>query len=72
MKDVIHSFTNLSGGATLTGAVSGDILIGLAGLALMALFGGWGAYLRYKDSKALRAALESGDVQTAIKIRSKI
>ncbi|QZE50386.1 holin, partial [Klebsiella phage vB_KpnS-VAC9] len=31
----------------------------------------FGAWLRWRDSKALREALEAGDIKTAVKIRSK-
>nr|DAG79244.1 MAG TPA: hypothetical protein [Bacteriophage sp.]DAM11488.1 MAG TPA: hypothetical protein [Caudoviricetes sp.] len=37
----------------------------------MAAFGIWGAYLRWKDSKALREALDRDDIKEAIRIRGK-
>lgn len=71
MREVINSVTNLSGGVTVTGAATGQLVIAGIGLALMFVFGVFGSWLRYRDSKALRAALEAGDIKTAIKIRSK-
>lgn len=71
MREVINSVTTTSGGATFAGAVTGDMMVGIAGLVLMAIFGVWGGWLRYRDSKALRRALEAGDIKEAIKIRSK-
>ncbi|QGH77394.1 holin [Escherichia phage BEBK14] len=37
----------------------------------MAIFGVWGAYLRWRDSKAFQKALDSGDFKKAIEIRGK-
>ncbi|UVT30678.1 putative holin [Klebsiella phage vB_KshKPC-M] len=45
------------------------IIIAAIGLFFMILFGSFGAWLRWRDSKALRA-LEAGDIKTAVKIRS--
>lgn len=71
MREFINAATTGGGGVTAGGVFSGQLLIALAGLVLMAGFGSWGAYLRWKDSKALREALDAGDLRTAIKIRSK-
>ncbi|UPU15867.1 hypothetical protein RCIP0073_00041 [Klebsiella phage RCIP0073] len=71
MRDFINAATTGGGGVTAGGLFSGQILIALAGLFLMFTFGVWGGYLRWKDSKALREALDAGDIRTAIKIRSK-
>lgn len=71
MREVIHTVTSWSGGVTLTGAATGQLMIAAIGLVFMIGFGAFGSWLRYRDSKALRAALDSGDLATAMKIRSK-
>lgn len=71
MRDFINAATMTSGGATISGAASGQLFIGVAGLFFMIVFGVFGAWLRLKDSKALRRALEDGDIKAAIQIRSK-
>lgn len=71
MRDFVNATTMTSGGATLAGAASGQLVIGILGLVFMILFGVFGAWLRLKDSRALRRALEAGDIKTAVQIRSK-
>lgn len=71
MRDFINAVTTGGGGVTAGGLFSDQLSIALAGLFLMAAFGSWGAYLRWRDSKALREALDAGDIRTAIKIRGK-
>jgi hypothetical protein len=71
MRDFVNATTMTSGGVTLTGAASGQLVIGILGLVFMILFGVFGAWLRLKDSRALRRALEVGDIKTAMQIRSK-
>lgn len=71
MREVINAVTNSSGGVTLGGAASGQLYIAGVGLFFMIAFGLFGAWLKWKDSKAIREALESGDLQTALRIRSK-
>lgn len=71
MKDFVNAVTAGTGGSSFTGAATGQITIAIASLVLMAAFGMWGAYLRWKDSKALREALDSGDFEKAIKLRGK-
>lgn len=71
MRDFINAATTGSGTATIAGAASGQLIIGIIGLVFMIGFGVFGAYLRLKDSRALRAAIDEGDLNTAIKIRSK-
>ena len=71
MREFLNAATPGTGGASLTGAATGQITIAVAGLILMAAFGFWGAYLRWKDSKALREALDREDIKDAIRIRGK-
>lgn len=69
MKEFINAATTGTGGSALTGAATGQITIAAVSMVCMILFGAWGAYLRWRDSKALREALDSGDFQKAIEIR---
>lgn len=71
MKDFLNAATSGTGGASLTGAATGQMTIAIASLVLMAGFGLWGAYLRWRDSKAFHEALERGDMKRAIEIRGK-
>ncbi|CAD5239207.1 putative holin [Klebsiella phage vB_KppS-Samwise] len=71
MREFLNAATTSTGGASLAGAATGQITIAVAGLVLMAAFGFWGAYLRWKDSKALREALDRDDIKEAIRIRGK-
>lgn len=71
MRDVINAITNASGGVTVGGAATGQLIIAGIGLVFMVAFGFWGAYLRWKDSKAIREAIDSGDLRSALKIRGK-
>lgn len=71
MKDFLNAVTSGTGGASITGAVTGQTTIAIVSLVLMAAFGMWGAYLRWRDSKALRDALECGDIKKAIETRGK-
>lgn len=71
MKDFLNAATSGTGGASITGAVTGQTAIAIASFVLMAIFGALGAYLRWRDSKALREALECGDIKKAIEIRGK-
>ena len=71
MREFISAATNGSGGVTLAGSATGQLIIAAIGLFFMILFGSFGAGLRWRDSKALRDALEAGDIKTAVKIRSK-
>nr|DAG08166.1 MAG TPA: hypothetical protein [Caudoviricetes sp.] len=71
MREFLNAATTGTGGASLTGAATGQITIAVSGLVLMAAFGFWGAYLRWKDSKALREALDREDIKEAIRIRGK-
>lgn len=69
MKDFINAATMGTGGSSLTSAATGQMTVAVISLLLMAAFGIWGAYLRWKDSKALREALDRDDVKEAIRIR---
>ena len=71
MRDFINAATNGGGVATVAGAASGQLVIGIVGLVFMIGFGFFGAWLRWKDSKALRAAIDGGDIKEAVRIRSK-
>lgn len=71
MREFLNAATTSTGGASLAGAATGQITIAVAGLVLMAAFGFWGAYLRWKDSKALREALDRDDIKEVIRIRGK-
>ncbi|ECV1124596.1 holin, partial [Salmonella enterica subsp. enterica serovar 4,12:i:-] len=52
-------------------AATGQLTIAIASFVLMAAFGAWGAYLRWRDSKKFHEAIEKGDIQKAIEIRGK-
>lgn len=71
MKEFINAATAGAGGSSVTGAATGQITIAVVSLVLMAAFGFWGAYLRWKDSRALREALDREDIKEAIRIRGK-
>lgn len=71
MKDFLNAATAWTGGSALTSAATSQITIAVISMAFMIAFGAWGAYLRWRDSKALREALESGDFKRAIEIRGK-
>ena len=71
MKDFLNAATDGTGGSALTSAATSQITIAVISMAFMIAFGAWGAYLRWRDSKALREALESGDFKRAIEIRGK-
>lgn len=71
MREVLNAATAMSGGASVTGAATGQLVIGIIGLVALLVFGAFGAWLKWKDSKAIRRALESGDLQTALKLRAK-
>ena len=71
MKDFLNAATAGTGGSALTSAAASQITIAVISMAFMIAFGAWGAYLRWRDSKALREALETGDLKRAIEIRGK-
>ncbi|AFM76614.1 holin [Escherichia phage phiKP26] len=62
----------LSGsGVAMGGGLSDNTIIGIIGLVIAVCFGIFGAWLRWRDSKALHKALEDGDIREAMRIRSK-
>ncbi len=71
MREFINSVTTTGGGVTLGGAAAGQLIIAGIGLLFMIGFGFWGAWLRWRDSKALKEALERDDLKEAMRIRSK-
>lgn len=71
MKDFINAATIGTGGSSLTSAATGQMTVAVISVVLMAAFGLWGAYLRWRDSKALREALDRDDIKEAIRIRGK-
>ena len=71
MKDFINAATMGTGGSSLTSAATGQMTVAVISVVLMAAFGLCGAYLRWKDSKALREALDRDDIKEAIRIRGK-
>lgn len=71
MRDFFNAATAGSGGASMTGAATGQITIAVVSALFMIAFGAWGAYLRWKDSKAFHEALYSGDLETAMRLRGK-
>lgn len=71
MKEFMNQVTFSTGGGMMVGAFSGEFIIALIGLICMIAFGSFGAWLKYRDSKALREALEAGDIKTALKLRGK-
>lgn len=71
MKDFINAATAGSGGSSIASAATGQLTIAIASFILMAAFGAWGAYLRWRDSKKFHEAIEKGDIQKAIEISGK-
>lgn len=71
MKDFVNAATSATGGSSIAGAATGQITIAIISACFMIGFGAWGAYLRWRDSKAFQAALDNGDFERAIKIRGK-
>ena len=71
MREFINAATNSSGGVALAGSATGQLIIAASGLFFMILFGSIGTWLKWKDSKAIREAIDSGDIKEALRIRSK-
>lgn len=71
MKDFVNAATSGTGGSSIASAATGQITVAIISAAFMIAFGAWGAYLRWRDSKAFKEALDRGDIREAIKIRGK-
>lgn len=71
MKEFYNAATLSGSGMAMGGGLSDNTIIGIAGLAIAVVFGVIATWLRWKDSQALRRALDSGDIRKAINIRSK-
>lgn len=71
MKDFVNAAMSGSGGAAITSAATGQLVIAALTFVSFIAFGVWGAYWKYKDSRAIREAIEAGDLKTAIEIRNK-
>lgn len=55
----------------MVGAATGQLYIAGATFICFLLFGAWGAYWKYRDSKAIQEALNDGDLNKALKIRGR-
>lgn len=71
MRDFINAVSSGSGGSAIAGSATGQMTIAIVSALFMIGFGAWGAYLRWKDSKAFQEALDRGDMKEAIKIRGR-
>lgn len=71
MREFVNAATAGGAGSALTGAYTGQIVIAVISLIFMVAFGLWGAWIRWRDSKAFREALKSGDLQKALEIKGK-
>lgn len=70
MKEFINAATATTGGASFTSAATGQLYLAAATFAFFLAFGLWGGYWKYKDSKAIRRALETGDLRSALDIHA--
>lgn len=71
MREFIDAATAGGAVSALTSAYTGQIVIAEISLFFMVVFGIWGAWIKWRDSKAFREALKSGDLQKAIEIKRK-
>ncbi|QVW27762.1 holin [Hafnia phage Pocis76] len=71
MRDFLNAATSGSGGSAIAGSATGQMTIAIVSALFMIGFGAWGAYLRWKDSKAFQEALDRGDFKEAIRIRGR-
>lgn len=71
MKEFLTAATSSTGGASLVGVATGQLYIAGATFICFLLFGAWGAYWKYRDSKAIQEALNDGDLNKALKIRGR-
>ncbi|HAK2374351.1 TPA: holin [Salmonella enterica] len=71
MREFISLATYSSGGASFSGAVTGQLLLAVLSFIFFIIFGAVGLWLRWRDSKAIREALENTDLKAAVKINQK-
>lgn len=71
MKDFLQAATSGTGGAAITSAATGQLVIAGLTFVFFVGFGVWGAYWKYRDSKAIREAIDAGDLKTAVTLRNK-
>ncbi|ARB06696.1 putative holin [Salmonella phage GJL01] len=71
MREFINFATYSSGGASFSGAATGQLMLAVLTFIFFVIFGAVGLWLRWRDSKAIREALECGDLKTALKINQK-
>lgn len=71
MRGVIDQALGMSTGVMGTGVAMGQLIVAIVGCASMIAFGAAGLYLKWRDSKAIRQALDCGDLRRALEIREK-
>lgn len=71
MREFINAATNASGGGAAISAATGQLYIAGVTLIFFIGFGVWSSWLKWRDSKAIREALEAGDIKTALKRHAK-
>lgn len=71
MREFLTAATGTTAGTSITSAATGQLTVAIISMIFMIMFGAIGLWLKWRDSKAIREALESGDLQTALKVRSK-
>ena len=69
MKDFLNAATYSAGGSAFAGAATGQLYIAVATFIFFVCFGAWGAYWKFRDSQAIKQALNDGDLEKALKIR---
>lgn len=71
MRGFLDMTTGTSGGASLAGLATGQFFLAVLTFIFFVAFGVWGAYIRWRDSKAFHEALKRGDFEKALNIRDK-
>lgn len=71
MRGFLDMTTGTSGGASLAGLATGQFVLAVLTFICFVIFGAWGAYIRWKDSRAFHDALNRGDFKEALSIRDK-
>lgn len=66
MREFINAATTGSAGSALTGVATGQLVIGAISLAFMIAFGLWGAWIKWRDSKAFQKALQDGELEKVL------